>query len=119
MEFFLKIADKIMEAFFASKKDITPSFVDKDNVRVEPTEEGGWRLQFADGRESLTLNDGDVLVNNGGTLEVIRRNSPNLEKYSIWHPEDKVVMMNLQEFVNTVDNRDDDWITDETTISAS
>lgn len=109
MEFFLKIADKIMEAFFASKKCITPSFVDEKNVRVKPIEQGGWSLEFADGRESLRLNDGDVLVNNMGRLEVIERNSPKLEEYAIWHPKDKVVMMNLQEFITVVDSKDDDW----------
>lgn len=102
MEFFLKMADKIMQAFFASKKGITPSFAKKSNARVEPAD-NGWLLTFSDGRKPMALEDGDVLLNDGGTLTVIKRNSPELVEYSICHEQGDESIMNLKEFVDIVD----------------
>lgn len=109
MEFFLKMADKIMQAFFASKKGITPSFAKKSNARVEPAD-NGWLLTFSDGREPMALEDGDVLLNDGGKLTVIKRNSPELAEYSIWNEEGNELIMNLKEFIDVVDTpQTEDW----------
>lgn len=111
MEFFLKMADRIMQAFFASKRGVTPSFAKQDNAKVEPTVKG-WLLKFSDGRESLTLEDGDILVNDGGKLTVLKRNSPELSAYSIWREEGDELIMNLKEFVDIVDSPQIEEITE-------
>ena len=111
MEFFLKMADKIMQAFFASKKGITPSFAQKGNARVEPAD-NGWLLRFSDGREPIALEDGDVLLNDGGKLTVVKRNSPELVEYSICYEENGELMMNLKEFIEIVDTSptEEEWV---------